>query len=111
MWDVANCINFFHADCHRPAAALGFADPDVVQHAGRRSRSKSGTEGLGRSAEAHRAGAAVQDNRERRIRLIRLNRPGLLAFCASSIATIVRGASYSIFTSWEEGKLSFSASC
>jgi len=35
----------------RPAFCV--ADPDVVEDAGRRSRPKSGTEGSGRSAEAH----------------------------------------------------------
>ena len=49
----ANHINFLHPACHRPAAARGLADPDVVQDAGRRSRAKIGTEGSGRKAERH----------------------------------------------------------
>jgi len=34
MRDVVNYVNFFYTTCHRPAAALGLANPDVVQDAG-----------------------------------------------------------------------------
>ncbi len=50
MRDQANYINFFHTACHRPAAALGLADPGLVQPAGRGSRTKCGIENPGRSA-------------------------------------------------------------
>ena len=54
MGDQANYINFFfHSACHRPAAALGLADPDMLQHAGRRSRASRGTVDPARRAEAH----------------------------------------------------------
>ena len=53
--DVANYINFFHTTRHR-AAAIGLADPDVVEDAGRRSRSKSGTEGFAQRPEGHPGG-------------------------------------------------------
>jgi hypothetical protein len=63
MGDQANYINFFfHSACHRPAAALGLADPDVVQHAGRRSRASRGT-----VDPARRAGPKIPDEERKGI--------------------------------------------
>ncbi len=69
LGEVANYINFFQTACHRPAAACGLADPDVVQNVGRRSRSKSRTKDPGR-----RAGPKVPDEERKRIQA-RLSRP------------------------------------